>query len=228
MPSTATELIAKFRTRYPDCTSANASTYLQDVLKELYGRLPIIRQTEVTINVTDGTREYDFDADATAIQEIIYKPSSDETGWIVLDATNVDKLDAEDPYWRTDLTEGTPYKYYIRGAVSSDTAKNVIGFIEIPDTMTSDGYPIVACQISKYAALTTSETMPSNLLNDWVLTSGMRYYYAQDIGNIEQSEYWRVRYEQEIAKNQNHLMNLMGDDDPMIILSPVFSLTEAV
>jgi len=225
-------VLDRFRHKYPEClaTSGNysAQSLLSDVLKELYGRLPIIRQTEVTLNVTDGTREYAFDVDVTAIQEIIYKPTADETGWVVLSATNIDKLDASDPYWRTDLTEGPPDTYYIKGAPDSDTAKNMIGFIPIPDTTTSGGYPIVAMQVTKWAALTASETMPSNLLNDNVLVYGMRYYWAIERDDDNAIQKWKTLYEDEISKNAIHLRNLMGDDDPTYIASPVFTLTQSV
>ena len=228
MASTATVVIAKFNNRFPDCSSADAQVLLSDVIKEIYTRMQV-RNKEVTLNVTDGTREYALDVDITAIQAVIYKPSSDESEWVILEATNTDKEDAINPYWRTDLTEDDPTKYYVTSATDTDTAKNVIGFIHIPDTTTSAGYPIVAIQCTHYAALTTSETMPSNLLNDNVLTYGMRYYYAIEKGmDDKEISKWRTLYEDEIAKNTNHLRNLSGDDDPTIIYSPVYTLTQSV
>ena len=226
--STASVVIAKFQGRYPDCSSADAQVILSDVIKEIYTRMQV-RNKEVTLNVTDGTREYALDVDITSIQAVIYKPSSDETGWVVLEATNLDKEDALNPYWRTDLSEDAPYKYYITSAVDTDTAKAMIGFIHIPDTTTSAGYPIVAIQCTHYAALTTSETMPSNLLNDHVLMYGMCYYFAIDRG-LEDKEIgkWYKLYENEIAKNTNHLRGLSGDDDPTVIYSPVYTLTQSV
>lgn len=226
MASTATSVIAKFRTKYPDCSTADAQVILSDVIKEVYTRLQV-RNKEITLNVTDGTREYDLDVDITAIHAVIYKPSSDETGWVVLEATNIDKLDATNPYWRTDLSEDDPIQYYVTSSTDTDSAKNVIGFIPIPDTTTSAGYPIVAIKSTHYAALTTSETMPTNLLNDHVLIYGMRYYYALD-RDEKTAELWESKFEKEMAKNENHLRSLSGDDDPTVLYSPVFTLTQSI
>ena len=226
MASSADTVIAKFRAKYPDCSTSDAQVILSDVIKEVYTRMQV-RNKEITLNVTDGTREYALDVDITSIQTVIYKPSSDETGWIILEATNTDKLDALDPYWRTSLDEDDPTKYYITSTTDTDSAKNVIGFIDIPDTTTSAGYPIVAIQSTHYAALTGSETMPSNLLNDHVLMYGMRYYYSLD-RDEKMAEFWENKYEKEIAKNTNHLRGLSGDDDPTIMYSPVFTLTQSI
>ena len=87
---------------------------------------------------------------------------------------------------------------------------------------------IVAMQVTKWAALTGSETMPSNLLNDNVLVYGMRYYWAIERDDDNAIQKWKTLYEDEISKNAIHLRNLMGDDDPTYIASPVFNLTQSV
>lgn len=227
MSSTATAVISKFRTRYPSCSATNASLYLQDVLKELYSRLDI-RQVDITVSLTASTREYDLNVDVTAIQRAIYKPSADESGWVILSANNIYKLDHTEPSWRLNLTEGSPVTYYIRGVSSSDTAKNVIGFIPIPDTTTSSGYPNVTLVCTQYAEITGSEALPSNLLNDNVLLYGMYYYYSIDRDDAASENRWYKLYEHEIAKNAIHLRNLSGDQDPTTIYSPVHTLTPSI
>lgn len=227
MATTATNVIAKFRVRYPDCDTTTAQALLDDVLKEVYTRIDI-RGKEITLDVTDGTREYDLNVDITSIKEVIYKPSSSETAWVVLRATNIDLLDAQNPYWRTDLTESAPTYYYVRGAASTDTAKNVIGFINIPPTTTSGGYPIIAIQCTQWAQVSTSETLPSNLLNDNVIVYGMRFYWAVEKGLDDQIRKWKELYEDEIGKNAIHVRGLSGDDDPQYLYSPVFTLTPSV
>ncbi len=224
MASTATQVIAKFRRTYPNCSATDAAELLTDVIKEMYSRLPI-RNTSVNLNVTDGTQQYDLNAEFTKVHQVIYKPNANEENWVRLEATNTDKLDLTEPRWRADLAEGTPTHYYITSAVSSDSAKNQIGFLPIPDTTTSAGYPIVTIFGTVNAALTSSETMPDNLLNDNVIVFGMCYYWCLRIKNLPDIQLWENRYQNELTKTEVHLRGLNEAEDPQTIYTVASSLT---
>ena len=227
MASSATTVIAKMRQIYPDCSTTDAQTLLEDVIKEIYLRLPA-RNTEIDISLTDGTQEYNFDVDVTRIQQVVFKETASVETWVRLDATNIDKLGMTEPDWRLSDTEGSPTTYYITSAVDSDTAKPMIGFLPIPDTTTAAGYPKVTCYVTKYAAISSSETMPSNFLNDKVVMYGMARDWAVLKNKDNDIAKWQKLFEMELAKNEVHMSNLYENENELTIAGPVFSLTKRV
>lgn len=228
MATTATNVIAKFRRTFPDCSTTDAALLLDDVLKGIYSRLPA-RNTSVDISLTDGTQEYDYNVDITRTQSVLFKETSDPSTWVRLEATNVDELNLKNPSWRSDDTEGSPTKYYVTSAVSSDTAKPVIGFLPIPDTTTSGGYPKVTAFVTQWASLTSSETMPSNFIDDHVIVFGMCYYWAIRSGrDVNEIGKWNKLYENELGRTEVHMRNLNENEDPMEIYSPIHTLTPRI
>ena len=224
MATTATNVIAKFRRTYPNCSSTDAQGLLEDVIKEIYSRIPV-RNSSVNVNLTDGQQSYTLNAEITKIHQVIYKPNANEENWVRLDGTNTDKLDLTEPRWRTDLAEGAPTTYFITSSPSSDSAHNHIGFLPIPDPTTSGGYPIVTIFGTINATLSTSETMPENLLNDNVIVFGMCYYWCLRIKNLEDIGLWENRYLNELTKNEVHLRSLNETDDPQTIYTVASSLS---
>jgi len=206
MASTVTQLLAKFARHYPECGSTRASQIFDDAHREINIRLRL-RETVVSVNLTDGTQEYDLAATYQLIHSVFFFESA--SSYWPLEATSIDHLDVLDPYWRgrTESTdEGDPTKYYIRNTTDSDTSKQVIGFLPIPDTTTSAGYPIVKVYAHQEGTLTTSETLPASLLSDQIYVYKMAEIFSAE-HDFKKVAYWSDLYEKEFQRNLIHIKN---------------------
>lgn len=224
MASTATEVIAKFRRTYPNCSTTDASSLLQDALYNIYTLLQL-RNTEIQVSLTAGTREYDLDVNAANILSARYEVNANSTTWTRLDGTSTDELDMQEPNWRGYSTNSTPTRYYVTSAVNSDSAKNVIGFLPVPDTTTSASYPRVTLVITQYASLTSSETMPSNLLSDDVLVYYMCHKWAIRVNDDQSIGKWQALFDVELGRNQAHITRMSGNEDTIRFHLPTNTLT---
>lgn len=224
MASTATEVIAKFRRTYPNCSTTDASGLLQDALYNIYTLLQL-RNTEIQVSLTAGTREYDLDVNAANILSARYEVNATSTTWSRLEATNTDELDAHEPNWRGYSVNSVPTRYYVTSAVNSDSAKQVIGFLPRPDTTTTNSYPRVTLVITQYAALTGSEPMPSNLLSDDVIVYYMCHKWAVRINDDQAIGKWQALFDIEIGRNQAHITRMSGNEDSIRYFTPTNTLT---
>ena len=229
MATSATDLITKFQRTYPDCSDTRAGELLQDALFYICSKIEL-RNVEVALtSLANGTREYDLNANVTQIHSVIYKETSASTTWKRLVGTNIDRLNLESPDWRQNTNESTPLEYYITSANSSDSAKNVIGFHPIPGTSSVNSYPQVAIYATQYAALTTSETMPSNILSDDVIIYYMCKKWAErthrDMPTIEK---WDMLFKTELAETEAHLRKMTHNEDPSFFEGPVHTMTRVV
>jgi hypothetical protein len=206
MASTVTQVLAKFARHYPECGSTRAGEVFADAHREINIRLRL-RETVVSVNLTDGTQEYDLAATYQLIQSVVYYESA--TSYWVLEPTSIDHLDVLDPTWRTRNTstdEGDPTMYYIRQVVDTDTSKQNIGFLPIPDTTTSAGYPIVKVYSHQEGTITSSETLPSSLLSDQIYIYKMAEIYSAE-HDLGKNPYWFDLYEKEYQRNAIHIKN---------------------
>lgn len=205
MASTVTQVVAKFRRTYPDCGDTRAGELFADTHREILVRLRL-RETVVSISLTDGTREYDLGDTTLLVNSAVFVNSATDGDYIVLDPTSIDHLDYDDPTWRARLDENSPSTYYIRNVTSSDTSKQVIGFDPIPDTTTSGGYPIVKVYCQQEATITTSETVPPQLLSDQIYIYKMAQMYSAE-KDRKQYPFWNALYEEEYQRNLVHIKN---------------------
>lgn len=206
MASTVTQVIDKFQRHYPECGDTRAGEVFADAHREINLRLRL-RETVVSVNLTDGTQEYDLAATNQLIMSVVYYESA--TSYWVLDATTIDHLDTLDPGWRLRITsddEGDPTQFYLRQVVDTDTSKQVIGFIPIPDTTTSAGYPIVKVYCHQEGTITASETLPASLLSDQIYIYKMCSIYAPE-HSPEKTGFWTALYEEEYQRNLIHIKN---------------------
>lgn len=205
MASTVTQVIAKFRRTYPDCGDTRAGELFADTHREILVRLRL-RETVVSISLTDGTREYDLGDTTLLVNSVVFVNSATEDDFYPLDAMSVDHLDYEDPRWRGRIAEDSPTLYYLRNVTSSDTSKQVIGFDPIPDTTTSAGYPIVKVYCQQEGTITTSETVPPQLLSDQIYIYKMAQMYAAE-KDQKKYQFFSALYEEEFQRNLVHIKN---------------------
>jgi hypothetical protein len=186
MASTVTAILARFQRRFRQCEATYAQTLFDDAHRTILKKCEV-RNTTRTITLTASTRQYDLNAAVFKVHEAYYETSSDPGDWTQLTETNLSKLVNKSPGWRAGATDSTPTLYYITSAVSTDTAKNQIGFDPIPDTTTSGGYPRVQLYVTEYAALSGSETVPENLLDEFYALAAKKRLEAnaQHVENLQ-------------------------------------------
>jgi hypothetical protein len=215
MGSSVDQVVTKFRRIYPDCGSSRAGEIFADVHREILVRLRL-REKTVSINLTDGTKEYDLGDTSLLVMGADYIKSATDGDFINLSPTSVDHLDYDDPSWRARLGEGDPTQYYLRNVESNDTSKQVIGFLPIPDTTTSAGYPIVRVYCHVEGTITTSETVPPQLLSDDIYTTTMAHKYAREKDH-KRVDFWEKESEKEFHKNTIHIKNRVERLDTQVI-----------
>jgi hypothetical protein len=213
MASTVDQVVAKFRRGYPDCGATRAGELFADAHREIITRLRL-RETIVTINLTDGTPEYDLGDSSLLVMGADYFRSA--TDYTPLNPTSVDHQDYDNPSWRGSLDEGDPLRYYLRNVPSTDTSKQVIGFLPIPDTTTATGYPIVKVYCQVEAAITGAETVPPQLLSDDIYTMTMNHKYAREKDH-KKVDFWEKESEKEFHKNTIHVKDRVERLDTQVI-----------
>lgn len=155
---TKTEILARFTQMFPDCDSTTAGQLFDESHIEIMEELQI-RASTLAISLTAGTREYALSATVQKITEAYYQPSSNEMSWIQLVPTSIQQL-AEQGNWRAQNQQVIPTQYYVFSALSSNTAVNKIGFVQIPPTTTSASYPNVTLYGEFITDLSGSDEIP--------------------------------------------------------------------
>ena len=211
--ATVQNAIDYFQEIYPECDETRALRYLNRVNKRLLGRLPFRNSTE-DITLTSGTRKYDLSANTIKIWAAEYIRTSADDDFYHLTERNVDEMDILWPGWRslTNQSSSTPDTYFVDTATSSDSAKMQVGFYPTPPTSTSGGYPKVRLYVTTMTDYDTTDTVPTDLLDEEVFVAGMCYFWSLR-RDKEKNEFWKIRFEEEIHKNIVHLQTLMARDN---------------
>lgn len=218
MASTVDALITKFRTRiYPDCDDTTARSLFTDAHHYLLRRLKM-RNATVNISLTQGTRQYDLSDAVVRIHEAYYQPSADESTHSRLGATTYDQLVAQPGNWR-DGGKGQPMTYFVTSATDTDSAKAQIGFIPIPNETTAGTYPRVTLHVTQYALLTTTETLPSQVVIDDVYLYEMarRWSIVQD---MDRTAYWTNMATTALNDAQDMVEHKSNEAPDITLLSP--------
>lgn len=205
MASTVDQVLTKFLRHYPQAGATRALEVFTDAHREINIRLRL-REQIVSINMVDGTQEYDLAAPNQLIHSVVYYVSATEGDYQVVDPTSVDHLDVLDPTWRARLDEGNPLQYYLRNVPDTDSSKQVIGFLPIPDTTTSAGYPIIKVYCHQEGTITTTETLPPQILSDQIYIYKMGEIYSAE-HDLRKNPAWVDLYEREYQRNVVHIKN---------------------
>ena len=182
MSSTKTQVLAKFAATYPQCEPSLQSQIFDDVNREIASRIQC-RNSVQTVNLTAGQQEYNWDPSGyvTQIHEVYYLPSGTTGAGIQLFQMDIDKLAEEMTNWRQGTTPAIPQAWYISSApanANSTGGQGVIGFWPPPPTTTSAGYPVVSVYVSSAQPLAGGDTVPVQLLNDYVYLYRMYELFA--------------------------------------------------
>lgn len=204
MASTVTQLITKFTQGgfYPDCDATTAESLFNDVYKEILMSLQV-RTNSITISLTANTATYDLDESVIRVHEAWYDVDATPANSRLLTQVSLDALRLLYPHERTQYV-GEPRQIYSTSAVSSDSGKQQVGLIPVPETSTSGTYPRLRLVVTQYATLTGSETLPNSILTDDLFLYAMAKKWAvrQD---PEKVAYWTKLYSGEMATNADRI-----------------------
>lgn len=218
MASTVTQIITRFQRRFRHCEATYAATLFDDAHRTILKKCEV-RNTTRAITLTAGTRQYDLASSVYRVHEAYYERTSDPGTWMPIIETSLNRLATISQGWRARSPESEPHFYYITSAVSSDSAKNQIGFEPIPGTSSSGGYPRVQLYVTEYAALTGSETVPENLLSDDVYLDLMSEAYCKE-NEHEKLELYAVAAAKSLEANAQHVENLQSKGTDFEIVTP--------
>lgn len=208
-----TQVCADFNARYPDVGTTAAERLFNMIHKRILARIGI-RDTTAIISLTAGTREYDLAEANLQIRVAHYVRSASEGDFYEIRETSTDALDELDEGWRGRATQSEPRAFYVTSVVDSDTSEKKIGFVEIPPTTTSGGYPNVTLYVTQNAVLSGSDTIPAALQDSQIYLDGMSWLFAKEQG-LESRDYWKAEYEKR-CHEELAFIKRMARKDPTI------------
>lgn len=230
MASTVAQIIARFRQIYSDCDATYAQTLFDEAHKTILQECEI-RNTIVSIDLTANTDLYDLDSNIYRIMDAYYKRGTSPNTWVVLYETSIDTQDAKRRGWRMTASPALPYWYYITSAPDGDSAKPQIGFWPAPSETTvgvsPNNFPRVDLYCTVYAALSGSETVPTQLKNDKVYLDQMCYRWAYE-EHEEDVPKWKKAMEESMAENIRHVKDLQYQAPDFEIVSPNINMGRVV
>jgi hypothetical protein len=218
MASTVNQIIARFQRRFRGVEASYALTLFDDAHRTILKKCEV-RNTTRAITLTSGTRQYDLAASVYKVHEAYYERTSDAGTWTPIIETSLSKLAAVSQGWRARSAQSEPYFYYITSATSTDSGKNQIGFEPIPGTTSSGGYPRVVLYVTEYAALTGSETVPENLLDDSVYLDLMSESFCKE-NEHEKLALYTEAARRSLEANAQHVENLQSRGSDFEIITP--------
>lgn len=208
-----TTVVSDFNSRYSDVSSASAERLFNMIHKRILARLGL-RDTTATISLTAGTREYDLAEANLQIRVAHYVRSANDGDFYELRETSTDALDELDEGWRGRADRSEPHCFYVRSVVDADTSEKQIGFVELPPTTTSGGYPNVTLYVTQNAVLSGSDTIPAALQDSQIYLDGMSWLFAKEQG-LESRDYWKAEYEKRCHEEMAFIKR-MARKDPTI------------
>lgn len=217
--STVNAIIAKFQRPYPDCDATTALELFDDTYRGILKKCEVRNNVVYITPIVAGTTQYDLSPNVYKIHEAYWEDSADPGNWHIITETNTDKLAAVSSGWRARRPIGYAWQYYVTSTTSSDSAKNQIGFVNVPNVSTSGTYPRVALYVTEYAILTGTETVPDNLLDDDVFVYGMCQKWAAESDSMRY-EYWKALADDAMARNVQHVENLQNKAPDFEIITP--------
>lgn len=137
-----------------------------------------LRRTTLSVNVTDGTREYALNAYAYCVNQVRYTRSSTQGDFKVLRAISLPELDMTQQDWRK-VDDGEPSAFYLYNG----TTGPIIGLDRAVDTTTSSGYPILSVDVNQNNVLSSGDVLYDDMPNTKVYVYGIRREFAEDMDN---------------------------------------------
>jgi hypothetical protein len=194
-----------------------------------------LRNQAQTISVVAGTQEYAVDPSVFKIHSAYYQSSSGSTP-VPLIERSTDELDVTRWGWRNSSYTGDPIEYYITTAAITagggdsllSSSELVIGFLPIPATTSSGGYPVVTLYCTANEDLSGSETVPAILLDDNVYLYRMFEFWCKRILDFQQAEQWEMLAEKELDRNHEHIQNIQSQGTSGFIMTSAFMPTRVV
>lgn len=165
-------IVAKAQDAFRDMTTTKAVSYLNDIRPNLLSRLQQ-RRTSQDITLTAGTQQY-VTSSSVRIDEVRYQKSATASDYDVVHPISKDELVREELDWGK-KGQGKVRRYWLE----TGTAGAKIGFLNIPETTTSGGYPKVVIYGTETNTLSSGDTIYDDLPNSNIYVSGICLEYAR-------------------------------------------------
>lgn len=173
MAITVASVLARIQRRFPDCSDAVATAYVNEVHQDLLRQLPIVTATE-DISLVAGTQEYAYAEATIKIVSAEYFGSATDRHHMF--PTDLDHLNNNEPGWRS-RGRGRPTRYYLW---RDSSGNGVIGFDPTPVSTTSGGYPLVRLYQTRVETLTGASNLPEGILSAELYVYGAQRRFALD------------------------------------------------
>jgi hypothetical protein len=208
MAYTIQQVVTLVQRRMPDAQTSALVTYCNTVHRRLLSEIPELRMDTVSLNLVDGTSEYDIAEPVFQVQNVDYVTGAGAA--TKLAATTLEVLNATRPGWREDPA-GTPQEFYLSSNQLSGNSE-VIGLYPAPAESTSGSYPVLQMWISELQAadLGLSDTCLITLSSSQVYVEGASYYAALEI-RPQMAGAWKSNYEIEVASEKAYVRSRNGD-----------------
>lgn len=184
----AQELADEYGENYADSdTAEQIQKWVSEVINEIYsaGRWNFSLDTD-TLNLVNGTRTYDLDADTVEISSVL-DASGGEIVYVPLERLIARALDVHNEL-------GTPEFWYYAGVNSSTQARKV-GFYPIPD----GSYALTLHVFLRPGALAASTQIPLPYEFLQPLRDGVRAKVKANDGHTQEAQVYDQRYQQGIG-----------------------------
>lgn len=167
------------RQQFPDSTLLQ---FLSDGQREANAQNWLL-QSSYTFTLTLGTTEYATPSDFMATMRVWYSPPGG-SGFIKLDQTSFDQLDAQSAGWTS--ATGQPTRYYLDRTLPTNVN---IGFFPAPSVSSSTG-PVIVYYTQQTLDVSTTTQVPFNgnfIMQPYV--SALAYYVAyRGFATVEETE----------------------------------------
>lgn len=188
MAITVASVISAVQAVFPEATSAEIVTHVNTVDRDLSCRIKL-RRTLTDVSLTASDDEYTISEQILRVWAARYVRSAARSDQYPLMEISREELNSRNRNWNA-APDQAPTYYYLDVDSTGDTT---IGFWPAPPTTTSGGYPKVVMEVSRWATLTSGDSLPSKIKNIRAYKSGVCFYYAQERRKQEVA-YWEAEY----------------------------------
>lgn len=222
--STKQQTIDRFKYHYPDAEDTLAEDLFDEAHREILEKIQA-RNSEVTISLTAGTREYALSDTVVKIWEAYYEESSSTASWYKLLPTSKAQL-SDLGSWRTNAQQVRPSRYYVSTTTSGNTSTRVVGFDTLMPTTTSGTYPRVKLYCTSVATLGLSDDLPVEVyrMTPYVYLMCWRFSLMHQ---PEKQEYWKHLFEQELDAVETMSKGILAENEGMF-LRPRIRLSRSI
>ena len=213
--TTFEHVIDRAQETHPALSDAKGLAYAEEVYRELVAWTEIGRE-QVSLSVTDGTRDYDLPTGVVNIIKAVYRTGADE--YSELSPRSEEAIEGLRRSFRVGNEEGDPRYFALFHPQVSGAVKPRIRLEPIPDTTTST-YPVIELEVNSIpSSFSSSTVIPSHVPNPDVFVDGILAKYTK-IYLPDEHIVMKARYRESLDDTISFLKNVSKEEPGMIVPS---------